>query len=577
MEARDRLLGVWFDRARSGQLTLPRFQRHQVWTHYEISSLLEAVIRGLPAGAALILEVGADEQFESRLIEGVHTAGMERATEQLLDGQQRITALFRAFNADYDDRTYFLRLDHDEDGDPQEAVVGVARWTKHGARYPMWADDPAQTHERGLLPVRLLRPGDPGSAVYEWRDAATQGDSSASRQLEQRIGRLREVVTTYNIPFLSLPSSTRKDVALDVFIKLNTSSVNLTPFDIIVAQLEEKTGASLHELVEALSAAVPGLARYRKAADVILDVASLREDRPPSRSSYFKLDLGRVHDEWDELVAGLAYSVDALETERVFDADRLPTITVLPVLAALHAMLPPSLDAAGNARTMVRKYLWRAFCTTRYESSTASRALQDLRGLRAERRTGIPEAPIFNVDDHPLPTTDDVKGAGWPKRANVLARGVLAASLRAGSEDLADGEPATVGSVPGREYHHLFPDSLLTGLAGLDVSSSFRALNCALVTWRTNRTISAKEPLAYLRERVEASSLGETEIKRRLETHLVPYDQLAAAGGYQDLSGDIARARVSQDYERFLDARAALIVGHLTSLSHGRQLAARTG
>jgi uncharacterized alpha-E superfamily protein len=37
----------------------------------------------------------------------------------------------------------------------------------------------------------------------------------------------------------------------------------------------------------------------------------------------------------------------------------------------------------------------------------------------------------------------------------------------------------------------------------------FRALNCALVTWRTNRTISNKNPIAYLKERADNSALGE--------------------------------------------------------------------
>ena len=30
---------------------------------------------------------------------------------------------------------------------------------------------------------------------------------------------------------------------------------------------------------------------------------------------------------------------------------------------------------------------------------------------------------------------------------------------------------------------------------------AYRAVNCALITWRTNRTISNKDPIAYLKER----------------------------------------------------------------------------
>lgn len=570
MEARDRLLGKWFERVTSGQLRLPRFQRFEAWSHNEVSSLLEAVLRGLPAGAALILEVGDEEQFASRPIVGAPEP-VERVTEHLLDGQQRMTALYRSFNDDYTSRTYFVTFEKDDEGREQPMVVGQARWTRqdNDAHYPLWADSPTEVHSRGLIPIRLLRPGDIRNEIISWCDDATS-DVGASRELEGRISQLRETVATYNIPFLALPTTTPKDVALDVFIKLNTSSVKLTPFDIVVAQLEEARGASLHELVEELNAAVPGLRRYRDITEFILDVAALREDRPPTRSSYFKLDLDQVDASWSEIIDGLRFTVEFLEDERIFDGDRLPTVSVLPVLAALHKDLPDGLDAAGNARSLVRAYLWRSFTTSRYEQSSATRSLQDLRGLRRELSTGERSAPIFDEESHPIPSVDEIMRAGWPKKKEVLARGILAASLRVGGEDLADGSTATAGNLERREYHHLFPDALLTGPGGLDSSRSYRAVNCALITWKTNRKISAKEPLAYLRERVELSTMGEDEIRRRLRTHLIPFDELAAAGGYGEAGVDAAE-RIEADYEVFRRARAELVEPYLGALCRGEQ------
>ena len=66
MHAHDRFLPEWFSRIRSRQITLPRFQRFVAWGHSEVSGLLTTVLRGLPSGAALILEVGDDEKFSSR-------------------------------------------------------------------------------------------------------------------------------------------------------------------------------------------------------------------------------------------------------------------------------------------------------------------------------------------------------------------------------------------------------------------------------------------------------------------------------------------------------------------------------
>ena len=43
MRAENRLLPDWFNRVRSGQVRLPRFQRYEAWGPGEITSLLESV------------------------------------------------------------------------------------------------------------------------------------------------------------------------------------------------------------------------------------------------------------------------------------------------------------------------------------------------------------------------------------------------------------------------------------------------------------------------------------------------------------------------------------------------------
>ncbi len=579
MDARNRTLPDWFDRVRTGQVLLPRFQRHEAWSHNEIASLLNAVLRGLPAGATLVLEVGDREPFKSRPVAGAPTP-TERASEHLLDGQQRITALWRALRDNYDDRTYFVGLDDDEshEGERVWTVRGVARWYRTDAnrqrrRYPAWADDAKGVHARDLLPMKLLRPGDISQEIREWADAAT-GDLAASRDLESQLHELRTRVATYNIPYLSLPVTTPKDVALDVFIKMNTSSVRLSAFDIVVAQLEEATGESLHDLVDGLGNRVPNAHAYRDPGVWVLDVAALREDRTPTQASYQRLDLERLSTDWDEVVDGIAWAVQVLEDENVFDADRLPTVAVLPILAALHQYIPTDPDQLGNARTLVRKFVWRAFLTSRYETTAGTRSLQDFRGLRAilAGERGDPSPPIFDDKQFPLPGVDQLLSAGWSKNKEILARGVLALSLRAGARDLADDARAARGNISKREYHHLFPDSILTGRDGgqLLPVESYRALNCALITWRTNRKISAKQPLKYLRERVDGSTLGEQVVRERLRSHLVPYDELSAAGWDGIHDPTILTQTIQADYDRFLRARAEVLLQPIADLAAGR-------
>ena len=85
--------------------------------------------------------------------------------------------------------------------------------------------------------------------------------------------------------------------------------------------------------------------------------------------------------EWDSVMKGIQGMVTFCEDESVFDAQRLPSYTAIPILAALWEHLPENPDHLGNARHLLKKFLWRAFLTSRYEQSSTTNALQDYRGL----------------------------------------------------------------------------------------------------------------------------------------------------------------------------------------------------
>lgn len=580
MQAHDRYLPRWFERIQSRQITLPRFQRLMAWGHGEVSGLLTTVLRGLPSGATLILEVGDEEKFKSRAMVDAPESG-EKVTEQLLDGQQRLTALWRSLHDKYEDRSYLIGFEDDpSDGSAKlPYVYGQARWNKNGSRYPMWVDDPRECWSRGFIPITLLRPEDIEDAIDQWVEKAISDETTDKHQafkaLKKIINNLRTKVREFNLPYLALPARTKKEVALDVFIKMNTSSVHLSTYDIVVALVEEETGKSLHEHVDALNMAVPRAAEYADMPGLVLDVVALRQDRIPSQAGYRGIDYTRMLNEWDTVVKGIKGMVSFLEDESVFDAQRLPSYTAIPTIAAIWEHLPTQPDKLGNARLLLRKYLWRAFLTSRYEQSSTSNALQDYRGLRRVLCDGATEdgVPILNQESYPLPTKEMVLQADWPKRKTILGRGLLSLQLKCGAEDLADGVRATVATITSkehpREYHHLFPAATLDD-AGIPDEQVFRALNCALVTWRTNRTISDKDPITYLKERADNCALGEEEMKRRLRTHLIPYARLAV--GYDGIPDDERRGRVKNDYDVFLSARAEVLARAAHRACEGKAL-----
>ncbi len=544
IEARNRLLPDWFTRIRTRQTVLPRFQRFEAWDHARVTQMFNTILQDLPVGAGLVLEIGDDEPFISRTMKGAPETG-ERVTEHLLDGQQRLTALWRGLHNNYEDRTFFVYFLPDEETDMPYYVDSVARWKKDGDSEfrPFWANQPKEQWIRRMIPLHLFAPDITANQAY--RDWARQAiDTPDERdELSDQVAHIRQKFAAFNLPFMSLPVSTKKQTALDVFIKMNTSAAPLSIYDIVVAQVEAGMGKSLHDLVADTRKSCPNIAAYYPPESLALYGNALLQERHPTNATYMSKDFGsRLLENWDTFLIGVKRTVGFLEEERVFDAARLPSDVVMPVLVALWGIAPDKLDAEGRARNVLRKYLWRAFFTNRYEKSTNTRALADFVDLKPlVLGTGTVLPSVFNEKLHPLPNSQELIDAGWPVRKDRTARAILALALKQGGADLADGSPATRTNLSQREYHHLFPDAHLSR-QGVADSLIYRSLNCALVTWRTNRNISDKSPEHYLAQRRDNTGLGEEEIRARLATHLIPYDEM-----------------VAEDYQAFLAKRASMM------------------
>lgn len=525
---------------------LPRFQRFEAWDAANVSQMFNTILRDLPVGAVLVLEIGNEEPFISRPLKGAPLAG-ERVTEHLLDGQQRLTAFWRGLHNNYDERTYFVYFEHDDETGMPYFVGSIARWKKDGDEdyRPFWASSITEQWRHRMIPLHLLAPDlDAQKKFQDWSKEAIR-DEAERDAIALQASAIRQKFASFNLPFMSLPVTTKKETALDVFIKMNTSAAPLSMYDIVVAQVEAGLGQSLHDLVGDIRKTCPSLETYYSPEDLALYASALLQSRAPTNANYMAKDFGRrMVEHWQIVLRGAARAVEFLEEECIFDAKRLPSDVVIPVLVALWGLAPTALDGAGRTRTILRKYTWRAFFTNRYEKSTNSRSLADFNELRplvegTEGTTATPE--VFDESKTPLPQPQELIAAGWPVSKERLARAILAIALKHGGRDLADGSTVTRANLKKREYHHLFPAAHLTRL-GIPDDRIYLSLNCALVTWQTNRNISDKDPEHYLAERREGTELGDEEVAARLRTHLIPFEEMR-----------------SGNYDAFLERRASLI------------------
>jgi len=589
-KALDRPLSDWFSTISNGQVKLPRFQRLEAWDKHRISSFLTTVIHNLPVGVALVLEVGDDEKFVSRYIKTAEENKQERVSQHLLDGQQRLTAMWRALHNNYENETYFVHIqDLDESGefDEESALSVYAKgryFRKDGRRFPLWCDVPKDCLYRGYIPTQLLRPIDIQSEIDDWIHQATidkepsENDENAfvklkayneyKDQLKAHITKLRERVAHFNLPYLSLPIATEKEVALQVFINMNTNSKPLSRYDIIVAEVESATEDSLHDLQQRLIEKHPAVERYHDVSFQILATSALLQDRLPNERGMIDMDKTLMVKNWSVMENCLNKMASFLSAQGIYDKQRLPTNAVLGVIAACFRDIPETGDFRGKAETLLQRYLWSAFFTDRYENSAASRAHMDYRGLRALLQAKnyteeqLSEVPLLNKVEYPLATAEELETVDWPKKQSIRARGILAVTTHLGAYDFADNQQATYESLQHREYHHLYPDALLKEAE----INSYLALNCALITWKTNRTIGRKDPLKYIEERI--GWVDKDAIEQRLNSHLIPFEELVCSE-YGELD-ETKLEFLKNDFKKFIKTRASLVSKAISELANGK-------
>jgi hypothetical protein len=194
----------------------------------------------------LALEVAGAEKFESRYIATSDPAKPGTVTQHLLDGQQRLTAFWRSMHNNYEWETFFVYLPQFDRGDStagaEAEIRCVPRWeNKHQASHAPMGGRARQvpgTRADARLVASARRPrhgdrhlADPGHQAAgafphgPGCSCQVQGlHGHARSKIKAEITTLRERVTHFNLPYLSLPADTSKDVALQVFINMNTNS-----------------------------------------------------------------------------------------------------------------------------------------------------------------------------------------------------------------------------------------------------------------------------------------------------------------------------------------------------------------
>jgi len=537
----------WFTKIKNSKVVLPKFQRFEAWGPSEKRKLLQSIIEGVPIGSLLLLGKGGELDFDWRSLTGAQ--GKEKRIESyLLDGQQRLTTLWRSFKDDYERDVFFIKIRPDEKTDPDDLplVIRKRRWTKNGKTYPLWTFKPKHIHERGLIPLSLVDPSEPTKGKEWIKEIAEDKDEETSliidEDLDGTINNIQKTIGKFEVPFIKLDSSTPPDMVITTFRRINEEGTKLSTYDLMVAKMA-KVGEDLHDRAEKLKEEVPAFVDFMDVDDLdILRGAVLLQGKKPTQNRILSIDPEYFIEKWDELVRGCEKSLSFLREEGIFDKKRLPSRPVLPLLFALWGKhISYGGEKEGMGRELMKDYIWRTFFSDHLaEGSTNTLVTNDFIGLKKYLKNEI-ELDEIPYREGELPSQDRLLNAGWPKNKDRLARAILALSLKEGGLDIYSGEKVTSNNIGSRHYHHLFPKAYLKD-QGYESDDIDKSLNVALITPKTNLQISGASPKDYLLKITDSVEIDEGRLKDRLESHLIPYEPF-----------------IQEDYERFLKERANLI------------------
>jgi hypothetical protein len=263
----------------------------------------------------------------------------------LLDGQQRLTALWRALHNNYEDTTYFLHLyQYDENIGPDENVNDSEIWystrweNKAGKKMPLWVDTPKECLKRGLIPMELFRPGDISNEIDNWINSALESSKpqtgiegfenllfewmNKKNTIKASISDFRQTITYFNLPYLALPSQTSKETALQVFINMNTNSKPLSQYDIIRAEIEGVKDVSLDDYQNRLNNNYPNIHHYFELPFLILATSALMQNKLPNQKGMWDMNKDEMVTDWDKMSDGLSKMAVFMESQGIYDRER---------------------------------------------------------------------------------------------------------------------------------------------------------------------------------------------------------------------------------------------------------------
>lgn len=535
-------------RLKEGRFVIPDFQRDFEWKPWDIRDLMRSIFLDYYIGSLLVWK-GKKENFEALACESIYGfRGSENPEHIVLDGQQRLTAMYYAFLAPdvplpsrANRYVYFIRVNRFMEEAYDQAFD--YDWTQWGLN--LLKDETFQ-FENHRFPLSIIGQGGwelpnwvQGYERY-WRDKAAQTnektDAQAADDARSFGQHLKGITEQYQVAYIELDRELELDKICDIFTQINSKGIRLDVFDLINALLKPK-GLQLKHMWRTAEPQLDFVETERMNVYILQVMSVLRQAYCSPKYLYYLLpgqeksvrepdgslrkemlvkDINEFRDLWMKAVDALRKAIDLLRHPQEFGGisyQYLPYVSILPAFAALQveaSNLSPNRQL--DAQRKIRHWYWASVFTNRYSGSVESTTARDFLDIKSWFEDDATEPALIAEFSARFRTIDLRKEV---KRGTSVYNGIFNLLVLRGARDWMTGNVPQYGDL---DDHHIVPkewgkDNKIGNL--IDT-----ILNRTPLTADTNRNvIGGRLPNEYLPKLIKSS--GEPTVRATLESHFI--------------------------------------------------------
>ncbi len=549
-------LNTLIGRLREGRFVIPDFQREFEWRPWDIRDLMRSIFLDYYIGS-LLLWKGKESNFDALSCEAIYGySGADKPEYIVLDGQQRLTAMFYAFlspEVPLPNRAnrafYFIRVDKFMSENYDEAFN--YEWLNRRWQ-PLLASNESQFANH-IFPLSVVGSGGwdlpnwvQGYEQY-WQNQATQleenGANGPSEIVTQHVDNakafgdhLKGITEQYQISYIELDKDIEIDKVCDIFTQINSRGIRLDAFDLINALLKPK-GLQLKHMWRQASSRLEFVDTPKMNVYILQVMSILRQAYCSPKYLYFLLpgeekpvrdpdgtrrkevlipDVEDFAQRWHNAVDALESAIDLLRHPQEFgviSSNYLPYVSILPVFAAIQSYVKTlPANSQLEAQRKVRRWYWASVYTNRYSGSVESTSARDFLDVRAWIDDDAKEPGLLQEFKTRFRNLELRKET---KRGTSVYNGIFNLLILKGARDWMTGNVPQHGDL---DDHHIIPASWGKEHLGRNLIHSI--LNRTPLTSLTNRqVINDRLPNEYLPELIEAND--EETVRTILESHFI--------------------------------------------------------